>query len=143
MWFFLLVILLLVVIISYYFYYVQSFNTKSTIIRNKIRELYSCINNVCYRCNITVRYRLLNDSISFIEKIETNEETHDENQYIFHIPLWNEAVQRCYTIDSLLIVLFNHIAQVTRCNMDELTAVAQQLGYYDEHRIIEPIINLT
>lgn len=136
-----IVIIIIAIIAYYYYYYYYSMissvvdnsnntnNTKSNIINNRIQELYKIVNDICYRCDVKVNYLIKDDIITFVELGELGElgELDDEIINILHITVWNDAVQRPYNINSLLIVLLSQLVSIT--GESNLLSIASKLGY--------------
>lgn len=138
-----IVIIITIIALNLYQRYVvdmMKVNNKQRQIALVLQELYKNINDVCYRSDTAITYRLIVDEVmSFVE----NSEDKRGDVYNIHLVVWNEQYKRPYDLNSLLFVVLSELSALT--GQPKLLLIAQQLGYYDvtmpiEHMPINRII---
>jgi hypothetical protein len=124
MWLLIMVIIIIsVLILIFYRYYIDRTSSKQRQIATVMQELYRRINDVCYRSNIVIAYRLIVDeTMNFVED-------NQNNVYNIHLVVWNEQYKRPYDLNSLLYIALSELMTIT--GRSELLLIAQQLGHYD------------
>ena len=128
-------VLIMVVILHWSrYYYYNILTSKRLQIHTTVQELHRMINDICYRCEIPITYRLIVDDIlSFTE-------VNDDPIHNIHLVVWNEQYKRPYNLNSLLLTVLSELSAITATTeQTQLLSIAQQLGYYDVTSAIEDI----
>ena len=126
-----IVVVIAIIVLTILHYYSSIPSSKQLQIRSSIQELHKIINDICYRCETPITYRLIVDDISSFVEVS------DDYVHNIHLVVWNEQYKRPYNLNSLLLVVLLELSAVT--GLTQLLSIAQQLGYYDVTAIIEDI----
>lgn len=102
---------------------------KSKIVESKIKELYRSINDICYKCFIYPKYKIVESSNSRYS-YKTN------NKLTIGIKIWNNKLKRPYNNTDLITWILSEISQMITEDIDNeieieniLIQKAEELGY--------------
>ena len=123
-------------------YYQQ---TRQRKVQETIQWLYQAVNDVCYRCNMSPIYDIVEaNQITYTDKVTT---PHNIKGTIYLV-IWNEQHERVFNHNTLMYAMLHEIAHILSPSVhheppfDSIESIlmntAINLGYYDPSIPIEP-----
>jgi len=146
----LIVILLIIVLIYIYVKFDSRLISNYELIRNQkvnemIQWLYQAVNDICYRCNMSPVYNIIETShITYTDKV-INSHTIRGTIYLV---IWDEKHGRVFNHNTLIYAILHEITHILSPSIHHkppfdsietlLLNTAIDLGYYDPNMEIEP-----
>lgn len=114
-------------------------------VHNTIQWLYRAVNDVCYRCNMSPSYQIVETSqITYTDKVAT---PHNIKGTIYLV-VWCEQHGRVFSHNTLMYAMLHEITHILSPSVHHeppfdsieslLINTAINLGYYDPNIPIEP-----
>lgn len=107
-------------------------NERQRQVGNTIQWLYKAVNDVCYRCNMSPIYKIVEtNQITYTDKIVNN------TKGTINLVIWNERYDRTFNNNTLIYAMLHEIAHILSPTMpfDSIESIlinmATNLGYYD------------
>ena len=120
-------------------------NIRRKQVQDTIQWLYRATNDVCYRCNMSPIYEIVEtNQITYTDKVIN---THNIKGTIYLV-IWNEQYGRVFNHNTLMYAMLHEIAHILSPSVhheppfDSIETIlmnsAGNLGYYDPNIPIEP-----
>lgn len=142
--------ILIVIILSFIYIrietpqdYYKSFHKNK--VNETIRWLYQAVNDICYQCNVSPTYEIIETSkITYTDK---NISTHNIRGKIYLV-LWDDIHERMFNNNTIMYAILHEIAHILSPSIHHeppfdtiesmLLNKAIDLGYYDSSKMIDP-----
>lgn len=111
-------------------------NERQRQVNNTIQWLYKAVNDICYRCNMSPNYKIIEtDQITYTDKIINN------TKGTINLVIWNERYDRTFNNNTLMYATLHEVAHILSPTIHHeppfdsiesiLINMATNLGYYD------------